>query len=290
MWGPIRSPTRKTSKPPNPSRSTSWTVHLLLSPRVITEFTQDLVVTAAQGLLVNDFGLDAAVLVSGTQNGSLSLNTDGSFTYEPNPGFVGTDSFVYEANDGALNSTPATVTLSITDSAPTVTNQVFTTGLDQPLVEDPNGVLASATADNNDALTAVLVAGPSHGVLDLAEDGTFSYVPNQSFVGTDQFTFQASDGVLLSSVATVTIHVTDTAPTVQNATYSVLHDQILTESYDQGLLPLVTADPNAVLTLSDQTNPATAPLRFIPREGLLINQIPVLLAPIRLLMSPATGF
>jgi subtilisin-like proprotein convertase family protein len=47
-------------------------------------------------------------------NGSVDLNADGSFTYTPNTGFVGTDSFTYVANDGTADSNAATVTIVVT--------------------------------------------------------------------------------------------------------------------------------------------------------------------------------
>jgi len=41
-----------------------------------------------------------AVLVDDVSNGTLTLNSDGSFTYTPNVGFSGTDSFTYKADTG----------------------------------------------------------------------------------------------------------------------------------------------------------------------------------------------
>ena len=42
--------------------------------------------------------------ISGPSNGMVFLNTDGTFTYTPNAGFSGTDSFIYEICDDALVS------------------------------------------------------------------------------------------------------------------------------------------------------------------------------------------
>ena len=53
----------------------------------------------------------AAVLLSDVSNGSLSLNTNGSFSYTANTGFSGDDSFTYAASDGQYQST-ATVTIT----------------------------------------------------------------------------------------------------------------------------------------------------------------------------------
>jgi parallel beta-helix repeat protein len=56
-----------------------------------------------------------ALLVSGSgpTQGTLTLNSDGSFTYVPVTGFVGTDTFIYEVSDGLLLSNPATVTITV---------------------------------------------------------------------------------------------------------------------------------------------------------------------------------
>jgi large repetitive protein len=86
--------------------------------------TGNVLTVAAPGVLANDTDPDGQVLtvgtprpVSGPANGSLTLNPDGSFTYTPIAGFSGTDSFTYVANDGFVNSSPATVTITVSDGA-----------------------------------------------------------------------------------------------------------------------------------------------------------------------------
>jgi len=72
---------------------------------------------AAPGVLDGDTDANndalTAVLDSGPSNGTLTLNSDGSFNYTPNAGYCGTDSFTYYANDGQADSNVATVTLSV---------------------------------------------------------------------------------------------------------------------------------------------------------------------------------
>src|SRR5262249_59443604 len=63
-----------------------------------------------------------ASLVSNVTHGTLTLNSDGSLTYTPSLHYVGSDSFTYTASDGALTSNVATVTISVTNQAPVVTN------------------------------------------------------------------------------------------------------------------------------------------------------------------------
>ena len=72
----------------------------------------------APGVLANDTdpegGSLTASLVDQAANGSVTLLPDGSFTYVPNAGFVGQDTFTYEASDGTNGSSPATVTIDVT--------------------------------------------------------------------------------------------------------------------------------------------------------------------------------
>ncbi|TLM73683.1 MAG: hypothetical protein FDZ70_07535, partial [Actinobacteria bacterium] len=73
------------------------------------------------------------------------------------------------------------------------------------------GVLVNDTDADFDSLTATLVAGPAHGSVSLAADGSFTYTPTADWNGTDAFTYRASDGVNQSTSATVTIAVTPVA-------------------------------------------------------------------------------
>ena len=55
----------------------------------------------------------SASLVGGPSHGSVILNANGSFSYTPNFGYSGADSFTYKANDGELDSNTATVNLTV---------------------------------------------------------------------------------------------------------------------------------------------------------------------------------
>jgi hypothetical protein len=76
-----------------------------------------LVVDANSGVLANDYspsgGPLSATVVSGPDNGSLILNPNGSFQYDPNNTFAGTDSFTYYASAGGYNSDAATVRIGV---------------------------------------------------------------------------------------------------------------------------------------------------------------------------------
>jgi VCBS repeat-containing protein len=81
----------------------------------------------APGVLSNDSDPDGnpitAVPAAVPSHGTLALNSNGSFTYQPSTGYVGADTFTYRASDGQLTSSETTVTITVT--APVATPQIF---------------------------------------------------------------------------------------------------------------------------------------------------------------------
>jgi VCBS repeat-containing protein len=188
---------------------------------------------AAPGVLANDTDADGgtltAVLVSGTTHGTLTLNANGSFTYTPTAGFNGSDQFTYKANDGALDSNVATVTITVAtvNDAPVAVNDTYSTDEDVALIRSATqGVLANDTDPENNPLTAVLVSGPAHGTLTLNADGSFTYTPAANYNGPDSFTYKANDGTSDSNVATValTVNAVVDVPVATNDAYSTNED------------------------------------------------------------------
>jgi len=88
-------------------------------------------VAAEAGLLANDLDSDGdtltAVLVSPPTNGTVTIGGDGAFTYTPDSGFSGTDTFTYVADDGSAASPETTVSflVRICKPSPLLRVQVF---------------------------------------------------------------------------------------------------------------------------------------------------------------------
>ncbi|MCP4693016.1 MAG: hypothetical protein GY859_33550, partial [Desulfobacterales bacterium] len=70
------------------------------------------------------------------------------------------------------------------------------------------GVLGNDADPDNDPLTAILVTGVSHGVLDLSPDGSFTYTHDGSETTSDGFTYMANDGALNSNIVGASIRIT----------------------------------------------------------------------------------
>jgi len=166
---------------------------------------------AAPGVLGNDSDLDGdsltAMLVSGVTNGSLTLNSDGSFTYTPNLNFIGSDSFTYKANDGQADSNAATVVITVTamNDAPVAGDDFYSTSQGQAITVPAPGVLVNDVDPDGDSLTVFLASGVTNGSLTLNSDGSFAYTPFSNFSGTETFVYQASDGIDNSNAASVDV-------------------------------------------------------------------------------------
>ena len=143
-------------------------------------------------------------------------------------------------DDGTLDGQAAFTSGGICADMYTVTNQPyilsFSNVMVTPLVTTPVAnndsytMLQNTTLNvsapgilNNDtgsgSLTALLASGPLHGTLTLTNNGGFRYTPTNSFFGTDSFTYRATDGSATSSVATVTVNITNAAPGAVNDIY-----------------------------------------------------------------------
>ena len=198
---------------------------------------------ATLGVLANDTDADGepltSILVSGPSNGSLTFNADGSFSYTPNLNYNGSDSFTYKANDGSLDSAPILVSLTITAvndppvSDPIAAADAYTTLEDTVLNVSAPGVLANDTDVDGDALTSILVSGPSNGSLTFNANGSFSYTPNVNYNGSDSFTYKANDGSLDSAAILVSLTITAvndapvSDPSAAADAYTTLEDTVL---------------------------------------------------------------
>src|SRR6185437_9534302 len=134
-----------------------------------------------------------AAIVTPPTHGTVTHNSDGTWTYTPSQHFFGTDTFTYEVSDGTAESNVATVTLNVTQviHAPVAANDSVQTVSGTPV---DIAVLANDVDVDGNPLTPIIVSSTSNGTLTVNADGTIRYTPNSGFIGTDQFTYQDNDG------------------------------------------------------------------------------------------------
>ncbi|HEV2529069.1 MAG TPA: Ig-like domain-containing protein, partial [Thermomicrobiales bacterium] len=232
-----------------------------------TEDTTLTVSTRATGVLRNDTDPDTgqtatltATLVTGPTNGTVTLNSDGTFSYVPRANFNGTDTFTYAAVDteGARAEATVTITVAAVNDPPVGVADTYTTPEDTPLVVAAPGVLANDTDIDGDTLTVTgITTQPANGTLVRQANGSFTYTPNVNFNGQDFFEYTISDGKGGAGSARANIQVTpvNDAPIANPDRYGTSEDTPLTISAP-GVLANDTDIDSTSLTISAFTQPA----------------------------------
>lgn len=171
---------------------------------------------------------------SDPQNGTVTINPDGTWTYVPNNDFTGTDSFTVTVSDGRGGTTTSTVTVNVIEppNRPPVTENY-----DVTMEKDSSvtGSVYGTDPDLGDSLTYAIESNPKHGTLTMNPDGTWAYVPDNGYVGPDIFTVTVSDGKGGITTSTITINVTDKPnrpPTASDETVTTTKDTKVTGSVD----------------------------------------------------------
>jgi hypothetical protein len=146
----------------------------------------------------------------GPQNGTLTPGGNGTFLYQPNAGFFGTDLIRYRVRDDDDSaSNEASVTI-VVNSPPQAINDAVSTPEDTArtiFVLSANGAAADSDVDGNlDSNSHQVVNAPQHGNVIKQTGGRFVYTPFADYFGTDQFTYTVRDSLgEVSNIATVTI-------------------------------------------------------------------------------------
>ncbi len=119
--------------------------------------------------------------------------------------------------DTSLYNTGSTVAdANITGGALPVNNPPVAQSQSVNVVQNtPTNIVLVATDPEGGSLTYSIVSSPAHGSFGSTTPPNLTYTPTTGYVGSDSFTFQASDGTNNSNVATVSITVTAPPPPPQ---------------------------------------------------------------------------
>ncbi|HSD06407.1 HYR domain-containing protein [Flavobacterium sp.] len=194
------------------------------------------IVTTNNGLATNlgtgDLKLNGASLskndiftLQDVEDGKVTFTHNGSETTYDEILLSFYDSKKELGEDSGFTVYKFTIGVTPVNDPPVANNLNFTSSYVVPLLE-------TLTASDSDSatLTYSIVTNPTNGTISNFNPatGTFKYTPTLGGAGTDSFTYQVSDGSLVSSVKTVSITLINLPPTSQNEAYATTEDTVLT--------------------------------------------------------------
>ena len=229
-------------------------------------YGNELVVGKTEGVLVNDSDVDVgkltAVIEDPAEHGSVTLSTDGSFTYAPwsaDPPYTGEDGFTYRAKDmQGKESEPAEVIITLVrdNSPPQAVEDRVATDEDEAAVID---VLGNDLDEDGDELYIRAISHPEYGTV--SHDGKeVTYTPVENWSGEVSFKYVLDDGVDPAE-AYGTVHVTvnsvNDPPVAEADAYTTTEDTVLEISA-----------PGVLANDSDtEGQPLTAVIAITPDNG-----------------------
>ena len=108
-----------------------------------------------------------------------------SVTYTPAANYSGAESFTFTVNDGTVNSSAATVSITIINQPPTATADTVTVAKNSS--SNVIDVLANDTDPEGNTLTVTAVSTPTSGTAVVGTGGAYvTYTPNTNFTGSGQ--------------------------------------------------------------------------------------------------------
>ncbi|MEZ6121292.1 MAG: Ig-like domain-containing protein [Pirellulaceae bacterium] len=202
--------------------------------------------------------VDDGAFVTSTMNSNPLSTLDVAFGAQKR-GDAALDGYLAEVRmyNGALDETQladlySQFTTTYDNQAPQANPDIYTLAEDTNLflVGDNNGLLLNDTDADGDALKAQLIETTTHGELGVNPDGSFIYVPDENFFGTDSFTYAAVD-FRPSAPVTVTLNVTpvyDPAVATADSYKTVPHEALVVSPANSLLLNDLNPD-NADLSV-----------------------------------------
>ncbi|WP_223670496.1 Ig-like domain-containing protein [Kangiella shandongensis] len=187
-------------------------------------------------------------LVTETENGSVSINASGQFTYEPVLNFNGQDSFTYSVEDTHGGRAEATVVLTANaiNDTPTANDMSVSTKTETSV----SGSFDASDVDNDEL--SYQYTNPSNGSLNVS-GSEFTYTPDSDFSGEDSFDYTVTDPSGASATATVSISVTNNAPTANNVSLTTKVDSSVSGTFN-------ATDPDGDELAVEYTSPSSGTL------------------------------
>ncbi|TMO56707.1 Ig-like domain-containing protein [Pseudoalteromonas phenolica] len=203
----------------------------------------------SNALILNDIDFDGGQLsintlpVKDVEHGTLILDNSGSFSYTPEEGFIGEDTFIYQLQDGQGGEDTGEVKLTVVEEViqpvHVSVNDDYLLNEDEVLIIDAPGILVNDIGENLQSYNLTISQITMNGVLELSPSGSFRYFPDENFYGSDYFIYEVenAEGVTTSAFVLLKINAVNDAPVTQDDDISVSQNQsiaiaVLANDYD----------------------------------------------------------
>jgi hypothetical protein len=206
---------------------------------------------------------------SGPNHGTLTLHSDGSFSYTPFLDYTGADSFSYRAFDGIDYSNVATVSITVNDTVP----PALTSAVATPVLSTTNstlinvGLTASATDNSGGPVTIqVAVFGDEDDQTPTANNVLHSPDAKDIAPGTLRLRgerVEANDGRVYLIIVTAT----DTSGNVSRNYLTV----VVPKNNKQANIDLVNSQAAAAVSYAQTHGGAPPPNYFVIGDGPVIG-------------------
>ncbi len=151
--------------------------------------------------------------ITSPDSGILSMSPTGTYTYTPNPGFIGEDEFEYEVCDNGSPALCDTVKVTIETLPEPGMNTTFGTddaGLGSEDMPITGNLLDNDNDPENDSQTATTmpIDTPMNGTITILPNGDYTYAPKANYNGPDQFSYRVCDAGMPMACDTAVVYLT----------------------------------------------------------------------------------
>jgi gliding motility-associated-like protein len=220
----------------------------------------------------------SVTVLDSTNHGKLVVDSTGKVTYTPDPNFSGKDTLTYKLCDplGKCDTAIVVITVTPVNDPPVVDNEAHTTPMNTPVSGDLTDA-GDSDVDGNLVVTTTPVDAPNNGTIVINPDGTYTYTPNNNYVGKDTVVVKiCDDGTPLPAICKndtifITVAPVIAPPVAINDSTTTLQGTPVTIDFKANDSDPDNANSQLTPTVLDSTNhgkiaidPVTGKLTYTP--------------------------
>jgi large repetitive protein len=181
----------------------------------------------------NDFDIETGALVytviDGPTVGVITLDNNGTYSYQGNQNYFGSDSVLYQVCDtqGACDTAMLFISISAVNDAPDAQNDEYT--FDEDMVYSNTVAINDIDVDGGLGTYTVLQMDPLEGTINMDINGNFDFIPNLNFNGQIIVLYQLCDNEGFCDTAELILNINpvNDMPIVEGEVYYTNEDTAL---------------------------------------------------------------